>query len=326
MLAGEERRSDIDLDALERDFASFIERFHVDSLQRDPDRADARRDDPHRGEARHPPAGVARAQRQGVRPGAARDRGARSDARTRSSVVGDFLARNVRDRLLRQADPQRWFYEGQKLKLRATRLDRGDRARDGRAAGAEAPGRLHRLARHRARDQPRRAAARARGARGGERRRQRDDRGDVDGELGPDRVRQSSAPCSASGSSSISLVADALARAPEAAVEQERGDSHHPAQHETLEPPRHASTCVAIFCYRRRATARAAGGAVQRRQRSHTPAIASTQAAAAAPSVRPTGAPTASARPIARTSARFTLNHTRTRRKNNLTRPTPRRT
>src|SRR5262249_27954571 len=36
--------------------------------------------------------------------------------------VGDFLARNVRDRMIRQADPQRWFYEGQKLKLRATRL------------------------------------------------------------------------------------------------------------------------------------------------------------------------------------------------------------
>ena len=37
-------------------------------------------------------------------------------------VVGDFLARNVRDRLRRQADPQRLFYEGQKLKLRLTRL------------------------------------------------------------------------------------------------------------------------------------------------------------------------------------------------------------
>ena len=37
-------------------------------------------------------------------------------------VVGDFLARNVRDRLRRQADPQRLFYEGQKVKLRLTRL------------------------------------------------------------------------------------------------------------------------------------------------------------------------------------------------------------
>src|SRR6185436_13702376 len=33
MLAGEERRSDIDLDALEGDFARFIERFHVASLR-----------------------------------------------------------------------------------------------------------------------------------------------------------------------------------------------------------------------------------------------------------------------------------------------------
>ena len=37
-------------------------------------------------------------------------------------VVGDFLVRNVRDRLLRQADPQHLFYEGQKLKLRIVRL------------------------------------------------------------------------------------------------------------------------------------------------------------------------------------------------------------
>src|SRR5580765_2822689 len=78
--------------------------------------------------------------------------------------------------------------------------------------------------------------------------------------------------------------------------------------------------------YLRRATTRAAEGTVQRRERSQTPAHASTQAAAAAPSVLPTGAPTASARPMARTSARFTWNQTRTRRKNNLTRRTPRRT
>ena len=33
MLGGEERRTDIDMDALQRDLAAFIERFHVASLQ-----------------------------------------------------------------------------------------------------------------------------------------------------------------------------------------------------------------------------------------------------------------------------------------------------
>src|SRR5262249_53309112 len=37
-------------------------------------------------------------------------------------VVGDFLLRNVRDRLIRQADPQRLYYEGQKARLRLARL------------------------------------------------------------------------------------------------------------------------------------------------------------------------------------------------------------
>jgi hypothetical protein len=37
-------------------------------------------------------------------------------------VVGDFLLRNVRDRLIRQADPQRLYYEGQKARLRLVRL------------------------------------------------------------------------------------------------------------------------------------------------------------------------------------------------------------
>src|SRR4029450_7728727 len=79
-------------------------------------------------------------------------------------------------------------------------------------------------------------------------------------------------------------------------------------------------------CYFRRATTRTADGAVARRQTSQTPKLASTQAAAAAPSVLPTGAPTANARPKTRMRARFTLNQTRTKRRNKPTRRKPRRT
>jgi ubiquinone biosynthesis protein len=121
MLAGEERRPDIDLDALEGDFARFIERFHVASLR----------------EIQIGPMldGIIRiAARYGIRLPASLALSGKAFGQVQLAiadldpsidpfrVVGDFLARNVRDRLIRQADPQRLFYEGQKLKLRATRL------------------------------------------------------------------------------------------------------------------------------------------------------------------------------------------------------------
>ncbi|MFL6069555.1 MAG: AarF/UbiB family protein [Gaiellaceae bacterium] len=121
MLGGEERRADIDMDALERDFAEFIERFHVASLQ-----------DIEIGPMLDGMIRIAAA--HGIRLPASLALSGKAFGQVQLAiaeldpslnpfqVVGDFLARNVRDRVIRQADPQRWFYEGQKLKLRATRL------------------------------------------------------------------------------------------------------------------------------------------------------------------------------------------------------------
>jgi ubiquinone biosynthesis protein len=121
LLAGEERRTDIDMEALESDLASFIERFHVDSLQ--DIQIGPMLDGMIRIAANHGirlPASLALS---GKAFGQVQLAIAELDPSLNPfQVVGDFLARNVRDRMIRQADPQRWFYEGQKLRLRATRL------------------------------------------------------------------------------------------------------------------------------------------------------------------------------------------------------------
>jgi predicted unusual protein kinase regulating ubiquinone biosynthesis (AarF/ABC1/UbiB family) len=121
MLAGEERRTDIDMEALESDLASFMERFHVGSLQ--DIQIGPMLDGMIRIAANHGirlPASLALS---GKAFGQVQLAIAELDPSLNPfQVVGDFLARNVRDRMIRQADPQRWFYEGQKLKLRATRL------------------------------------------------------------------------------------------------------------------------------------------------------------------------------------------------------------
>jgi ubiquinone biosynthesis protein len=121
MLAGEERRADLDLDALERDFATFIEQFHIASLQ--DIQIGPMLDGMIRIAASHGirlPASLALS---GKAFGQVQLAIAELDPSLNPfQVVGDFLSRNVRDRLVRQADPQRWFYEGQKLRLRATRL------------------------------------------------------------------------------------------------------------------------------------------------------------------------------------------------------------
>jgi predicted unusual protein kinase regulating ubiquinone biosynthesis (AarF/ABC1/UbiB family)/nucleotide-binding universal stress UspA family protein len=121
LLAGEERRADLDMEALERDFAEFIEQFHVASLQ--DIQIGPMLDGMIRIAASHGirlPASLALS---GKAFGQVQLAIAELDPSLNPfQVVGDFLARNVRDRLVRQADPQRWFYEGQKLRLRATRL------------------------------------------------------------------------------------------------------------------------------------------------------------------------------------------------------------
>jgi len=121
MLAGEERRADLDLDALEHEFAEFIERFQVGSLR----------------EIQIGPMleGMIRiASRHGLRLPASLALSGKAFGQVQLAiaeldplldpfrVVGDFLLRNVRDRLIRGADPQHLYYEGQKLRLRLVRF------------------------------------------------------------------------------------------------------------------------------------------------------------------------------------------------------------
>jgi predicted unusual protein kinase regulating ubiquinone biosynthesis (AarF/ABC1/UbiB family) len=121
LLAGEEGRSDLDLESLEREFADFVAEFQVSSLR----------------DVRIGPMldGMIRiASRHRIRLPAALALAAKAFGQVQLAiaeldpsldpfrVVGTFLVRNVRERLLRQADPQRLYYEGQKLKVRTVRL------------------------------------------------------------------------------------------------------------------------------------------------------------------------------------------------------------
>jgi predicted unusual protein kinase regulating ubiquinone biosynthesis (AarF/ABC1/UbiB family)/nucleotide-binding universal stress UspA family protein len=121
MLGGDDRRGDLDLDELEREFGEFIHRFQVGSLR-----------DIQIGPMLE---GMVRiASRHGIRLPAALALSGKAFGQVQLAiaeldplldpfrVVGDFLLRNVRDRLVRQADPQRLYYEGQKLRLRVVRF------------------------------------------------------------------------------------------------------------------------------------------------------------------------------------------------------------
>ena len=121
MLAGEERRADVDLEGLRDEFAEFIERFQVSSLR-----------DVQVGPMLDGMIKIAG--RHGVRLPASLALSGKSFGQVQLAiseldptldpfkVVGDFLVRNVRERLLQRADPQRLFFEGQKLKLRLVRF------------------------------------------------------------------------------------------------------------------------------------------------------------------------------------------------------------
>jgi ubiquinone biosynthesis protein len=121
LLAGEEGRSDLDLESLEREFADFVAEFQVSSLK--DVRIGPMLDGMIRIASRHRvrlPAALALA---GKAFGQVQVAIAELDPSLDPfRVVGTFLVRNVRERLLRQADPQRLYYEGQKLKVRMVRL------------------------------------------------------------------------------------------------------------------------------------------------------------------------------------------------------------
>ena len=121
VLSGEEHRPDLDMDALGADFAAFISRFDVSSLQ----------------DIRIGPMldGLIQiASRHGVRLPASLALSGKAFGQLQLAVaeldptidpfktVGSFLLRSSGEKLRSSADPQKLYYEGQKLRLRLVRL------------------------------------------------------------------------------------------------------------------------------------------------------------------------------------------------------------
>ena len=121
MLAGEGHRGDLDFEELEREFAAYIERFRGGSLK------DIRLGPMIEGM-------MEIAARQGMRLPAALALSGKAFGQMQLAVteldptldpfkvIGSFLLKGVREKVRTNANPQHLFYEGQKLKLRATRL------------------------------------------------------------------------------------------------------------------------------------------------------------------------------------------------------------
>jgi predicted unusual protein kinase regulating ubiquinone biosynthesis (AarF/ABC1/UbiB family)/nucleotide-binding universal stress UspA family protein len=121
MLAGEDRRDDLDLSALESDLASFIERFRIGSLR-----------DIQIGPMLD---GLLRiASTHGIRLPASLALSSKAFGQMQLAVtkldptldpfrvIGRFLVRNVGERFRRGADPQHLYYEAEKIKLRLVRF------------------------------------------------------------------------------------------------------------------------------------------------------------------------------------------------------------
>ncbi len=121
LVLGENEGADVDFDALEREFAEFVERFHTGSLQ----------------ELQLGPMleGLAQiAARNGIRLPASLALAGKAFAQMQLAtgaldpslnpfaVIGRFVLRDVAGQLKTALDPQRALYEGQKARLRATRL------------------------------------------------------------------------------------------------------------------------------------------------------------------------------------------------------------
>jgi ubiquinone biosynthesis protein len=121
MLAGESRSDDLDLESMERDFAEFIERFRIGSLR-----------DIEIGPMLDGILEIAR--RHGIRLPGTLALGAKAFGQMQLAVtkldptldpfrvIGRFLVRNVGRRLRSQGDPQRLYYEAEKIRLRVGRF------------------------------------------------------------------------------------------------------------------------------------------------------------------------------------------------------------
>jgi ubiquinone biosynthesis protein len=121
LLAGEEGRADLDLEGLESDFAAFIGRFRSVSLKeiRIGPMLEGMLEIATRHGVRLPSALALSGKAFGQMQLAVAELDPGLDPFT---VIERFLVRHVFERLRKQADPQRILYEGQKLKLRATRI------------------------------------------------------------------------------------------------------------------------------------------------------------------------------------------------------------
>jgi ubiquinone biosynthesis protein len=121
LLAGEERRADLDLESLEHDFAQFIERFRIGSL--------------HDIQIGPMLDGLLRiASRHGIRLPASLALSGKAFGQMQLAVtkldptldpfriIGRFLIRNVGERVRKHANPQQLYYDLEKLKLRVVRF------------------------------------------------------------------------------------------------------------------------------------------------------------------------------------------------------------
>ena len=121
LLAGEERRPDLDLERLEQEFAAFIERFRGASLRdiRIGAMLEGLIEIATRHGVRLPSALALSGKAFGQMQLAVAELDPELDPFT---VVGSFLLRNLGERVRKQAEPERLYYEEQKLRLRAGRL------------------------------------------------------------------------------------------------------------------------------------------------------------------------------------------------------------
>ena len=121
MLAGDESRAELDMEAIESDLADFIERFRIGSLR-----------DIQIGPMLDGMLQIA--SRHGVRLPASLALSGKAFGQMQLAVtkldptldpfrvIGRFLLRNVGQRLRRQVDPQQLYYEAEKIKLRVVKF------------------------------------------------------------------------------------------------------------------------------------------------------------------------------------------------------------
>jgi predicted unusual protein kinase regulating ubiquinone biosynthesis (AarF/ABC1/UbiB family)/nucleotide-binding universal stress UspA family protein len=121
MLAGEERRADLDIEAMEQEFGPFIARFREAPLSELSIGAmlEGLIEIAARHGVRLPSALALSGKAFGQMQLAVAELDPHLDP---IDVVGSYLLRNVTERVRAGADPQKLYYEGQKLKLRLTRL------------------------------------------------------------------------------------------------------------------------------------------------------------------------------------------------------------